>query len=243
MSDIYLGVNVDHVATIRQARGTVYPCPVHAALDAELHGADGITLHLREDRRHIQDDDVFRLRGLLKTRMNLEMAVTSEMLEIALKVKPHFCCLVAEKREELTTEGGLDVIRHFGAVKEAVNELQSQGITVSLFIDPIESQINAAFDTGAKVIELHTGCYAEETLMEKQQILLNDIETMAHFAHKKGLIVNAGHGLHEHNVQAIAKIPVIHELNIGHALVAKALMIGFAPAVCEMKQLMLDARK
>lgn len=242
MSQIYLGVNVDHIATVRQARGTNYPCPIHAALDAEMHGADGITLHLREDRRHIQDDDVFRMRPLLKTRMNLEMAVTAEMLEIALKVKPYYCCLVPEKREELTTEGGLDVVKNFSMIKEAVDVLQSQGTMVSLFIDPSEIQINAAFDTGAKVIELHTGAYAEETSMEKQRELLHELELMAHFAHKKGLIVNAGHGLHEHNVKAVAKIPVIHELNIGHALVAKALVIGFGPAVREIKQLMVEAR-
>ncbi len=243
MSQILLGVNIDHVATLRQARGTRYPCPIHAALQAEMAGADGITLHLREDRRHIQDNDVYQMNPLLKTRMNLEMAVTSEMVDIACKVKPVYCCLVPEKRHELTTEGGLDVVSHFHAIKQAVQTLSGQGIFVSLFIDANEEQVLAAKETGASVIELHTGAYADAKTEFHQHEQLELIEAMAVFAHKKGLVVNAGHGLHRHNVAEIARIEVINELNIGHAIVADALMIGFERAVSEMKDIMNNARK
>jgi len=242
MANIMLGVNIDHVATLRQARGTTYPCPIQAALEAEMFGADGITLHLREDRRHIQDADVYRLKPLLKTRMNLEIAATDEMLAIALEVKPHYCCLVPEKREELTTEGGLDVAGNFSHIQQAVKTLQSAGIKVSLFIDADKAQIDATHQTGAELIELHTGAYAEATDEKVQQALLSDIEKMAHYAHNKGLVVNAGHGLHIHNVAAIAQIPVIYELNIGHALVADAVVLGFRKAVKQMKAIMVQAR-
>ncbi len=242
MKSALLGVNIDHVATLRQARGTTYPCPIQAALNAELAGADGITLHLREDRRHIQDNDVYRLKPLLKTRMNLEMAATEEMIAIALKVKPKYVCLVPEKREELTTEGGLDVVNHFDSVQNAVVQLSQAGIAVSLFIDAQKDQIKAALEAKAPVIELHTGAYAEEEDATVQQALLDEIERMAHFAYKKGLVVNAGHGLNEFNVKSVAAIPVIYELNIGHALMAKAMMVGLEAAVKEMKQLMLEAR-
>lgn len=243
MKNALLGVNIDHVATLRQARGTVYPCPIQAALNAELAGADGITLHLREDRRHIQDKDVFALKPLLKTRMNLEMAATEEMTEIALKVNPHYCCLVPEKREELTTEGGLDVINNFDIIAQTVQSLSQKNIEVSLFIDPVSEQIKAAKETGASTIELHTGQYAETTSHHTRLELLNIIEKEAQFAYEKGLVVNAGHGLNEHNVQPIAAIPVIYELNIGHALIAKAMVVGLTEAVREMKQLMVNARR
>lgn len=242
MANLMLGVNIDHVATLRQARGTTYPCPIQAALDAEISGADGITLHLREDRRHIQDADVYRLKPLLKTRMNLEIAATDEMLAIATEVKPHYCCLVPEKREELTTEGGLDVVSHFHSIHQAVKTLQAAGIKVSLFIDADKAQIDAAVQTGAEVIELHTGAFAEAIHEKEQGALLAEIEQMAHYAHNKGLVVNAGHGLHIHNVAAIAKIPVIYELNIGHALVADAVVLGFREAVKQMKAIMVQAR-
>lgn len=243
MKQIFLGVNIDHVATLRQARGTVYPCPIQAALNAELAGADGITLHLREDRRHIQDKDVFMLRPLLKTRMNLEMAATEEMTDIALQVLPQHCCLVPEKREELTTEGGLDVVSQFDLIAQTVTALSQKNIDVSLFIDASEEQIRAAKEVGAPTIEIHTGQYADETSPHKQQQELARIESAAHFAFKQGLVVNAGHGLNEHNVTPIAAIPVIHELNIGHALMAKAMVVGLSAAVTEMKQLMVDARR
>lgn len=243
MKNALLGVNIDHIATLRQARGTVYPCPIQAALNAELAGADGITLHLREDRRHIQDEDVRRLKPLLKTRMNLEMAATEEMVDIAQQVKPTYVCLVPEKREELTTEGGLDVVAHFESLTRVIRKLKIAGIQVSLFIDPCKEQVKAAIDTGAALVELHTGQYADETHHEKQNALLEKIEHVAHFANKKGLIVNAGHGLNEHNVMPIAAIPVIYELNIGHALIAKALVVGLSEAVREMKTLLIRARQ
>lgn len=242
MNHALLGVNIDHIATLRQARGTSYPCPIQAALNAESAGADGITLHLREDRRHIQDSDVYAMRPLLKTRMNLEMAATEEMTEIAERVLPYYCCLVPEKREELTTEGGLDVVGNFDLISNVVRRLNAKNIEVSLFIDPASEQIQAAKESGASTIELHTGQYAEAVTSYKRNELLQNIEEMAHFAHKQGLVVNAGHGLHEKNVGAIAAIPVIYELNIGHALIAKALVIGLAEAVKEMKQIMIQAR-
>lgn len=239
---IYLGVNIDHVATLRQARGTRYPSPVQAALVAESSGADAITLHLREDRRHIQDADVEILRQTLQTRMNLEMAVTDEMLLIAQRIRPHDACLVPERREELTTEGGLDVIGQFERVKNACTVLAQAGIRVSLFIAPERAQIQAAKEAGAPVIEIHTGHYANQDPGAAQDAEFMRIHDAAQFGHSLGLQINAGHGLHYHNVQRIAAIPEVRELNIGHALVAHALFIGWGAAVQEMKQLMLAAR-
>ncbi|WP_337879957.1 pyridoxine 5'-phosphate synthase [Rheinheimera sp.] len=243
MNPIYLGVNIDHVATLRQARGTHYPEPVHAALMAEQFGADGITVHLREDRRHIQDRDLFVLRQTMSTRLNFEMAVTEEMLGIAEQLDPHFCCLVPEKRQELTTEGGLEVAGQFSKIQEAVQRLQQKDILVSLFIDADERQIEAAARTGAPYIEIHTGQYAEAEDPKVQQAELERIRQAAAFAQSQGLIVNAGHGLHYHNVQPIAAIPQMHELNIGHAIVARAIFSGLGAAVAEMKRLMLEARR
>jgi pyridoxine 5-phosphate synthase len=239
---IELGVNIDHVATLRQARGTDYPSPVEAALIAELSGADAITLHLREDRRHIQDRDVEVLRELLTTRMNLESAVTSEMIAIALRTKPHDICLVPERREELTTEGGLDVVRHFSQVKNACRHLSDAGIRVSLFINADRAQIDAAAEAGAPVIEIHTGSFADAKTDAAQEIELDKIKEAVVHGLKHNLKVNAGHGLHYHNVQAIAAIPGISELNIGHAIVGRAIFVGMEKAVREMKTLMLKAR-
>lgn len=239
---IDLGVNIDHVATVRNARGTVYPDPVRAALLAEQAGADLITLHLREDRRHIRDADVLAIRPVLATRMNLEAAVTQEMIDFACRVKPQDVCLVPERREEVTTEGGLDVIRYYKEVEAAVKQLAGEGIRVSLFIDADEEQIAAARSVGAPVIELHTGRYAEA---EGEQELARELERIKRgvvAGVKHGLRVNAGHGLHYTNVQAIAAIPEIHELNIGHAIVAHALFVGWEHAVREMKAIMVDAR-
>lgn len=240
---IELGVNIDHVATLRQARGTQYPSPIEAALIAETAGADAITLHLREDRRHIQDTDVDILRNLLKTRMNLESAVTDEMIDIVLKVKPHDICLVPERREELTTEGGLDVIKHAEQIKRACGRLGDAGIRVSLFINADPLQIEAASQVGAPVIEIHTGSYADASSMAIQQNELSIIQKAVTFGSALGLKINAGHGLHYQNVQSIAAIPEIAELNIGHAIVARAIFVGFKQAVQEMKQLILEARK
>jgi len=237
-----LGVNIDHVATLRQARGTRYPSPVQAALIAETAGADVITLHLREDRRHIQDADVVLLRQLLATRMNLESALTEEMLAFALQVKPHDVCLVPEKRAELTTEGGLDVAGQLDRVKSACSRLSAAGIRVSLFIDPERKQVDAARQAGAPVIEIHTGTYADAHAASVVETELERIRDAAAYAAGLGLKVNAGHGLHYHNVHAIASIPQITELNIGHAIVAHALFVGFAEAVREMKALMQQAR-
>ncbi len=238
---IELGVNIDHVATLRQQRHTAYPDPLQAALRAEDAGADLITLHLREDRRHIQDADVYAIRPQLRTRMNLECAVTSEMLEIACAVKPSDVCLVPEKRAELTTEGGLDVVSHFDAVAEAVALLKETGIRVSLFIDPEARQIEAAAKAGAPVIELHTGTYAEAegaaAAAELARIRLAVDEGLRH-----GLRVNAGHGLHYGNVQAVAAIEGLAELNIGHAIVAQAVFDGWEKAIRDMKALMVRAR-
>ena len=239
---ILLGVNIDHVATLRQARGTRYPSPVEAALVAETAGADYITLHLREDRRHIQDDDVTILRQVLKTRMNLEAAVTEEMIAFALRVKPHDACLVPERRSELTTEGGLDVRNNFERVKKAVRDLSIAGIRVSLFIDADDAQIDAARETGAPVVELHTGRYAGACATDERAVELEKIRAAAAYAAGKGLHVNAGHGLNYQNVQAVAAIAHVRELNIGHAIVAYAVMVGFAQAVREMKKLIASAR-
>jgi pyridoxine 5-phosphate synthase len=236
-----LGINIDHVATLRNARGTIYPDPLKAAQIAEEVGADLITLHLREDRRHIKDADLLALRPLIKTRMNLECAVTPEMINIACQVKPHDVCLVPEKREEVTTEGGLDVLGHFQAIKTATTQLKNAGIRVSLFIDPEEKQIQAAKDAGATVVELHTGRYAD--LEGDAQVKeLERIRSAAQFGVSIGLRVNAGHGLHEGNVLPIAAITELSELNIGHAIVAEALFKGWQKAITDMKALMVQGR-
>ena len=238
---IQLGVNIDHVATLRQARGTNYPDPIEAAILAEQYGADLITLHLREDRRHIQDDDVRKMRRAITTRMNLESAITEEMVDIALSVKPDDVCLVPEKRMELTTEGGLDVIGGFDVVNRAVKKLTAGGIRVSLFIDPDLAQIDAAIQAGAPVIELHTGRYAEAVYERDQHPELERIKEAVAYGVKKGLRVNAGHGLHYQNVGHIAAISGITELNIGHAIVADAIFRGWQVAITDMKRLMLEA--
>ncbi|PIV15305.1 MAG: pyridoxine 5'-phosphate synthase [Gallionellales bacterium CG03_land_8_20_14_0_80_55_15] len=232
-----LGLNIDHVATLRQARGARYPNVLRAALICEEAGADAITLHLREDRRHIQDRDVEVLRDMLQTRMNLECAVTEEMIANALRIKPHDLCLVPERREELTTEGGLDVLRYFEVVKSACERCRDAGIRVSLFIDPDNKQIEAAVRAGAPLIELHTGKYADADSVPAHDFELERIRTAAEYAHALGLQVNAGHGLHYHNVQDIVTIPQIVELNIGHAIIAESLFIGLEAAVRKMKGL------
>jgi pyridoxine 5-phosphate synthase len=239
---IDLGVNIDHVATLRNARGTTYPDPVQAALLAEEAGADGITLHLREDRRHIRDADVEAIRPQLRTRMNLESAVTPEMIDFACRIKPHDVCLVPERRNEVTTEGGLDVVTHFADISAAVKRLQSEGIRVSLFIDADPDQIKAAAEAGAPVIEIHTGRYAEARTEDEVHRELERVQAAVAEGVKHGLKVNAGHGLHYTNVQAIAAIPEIAELNIGHAIVAHAVFIGWQNAVKEMKSIMVAAR-
>jgi pyridoxine 5-phosphate synthase len=239
---IDLGVNIDHVATLRNARGTLYPDPVLAALMAEDAGADAITLHLREDRRHIRDADVEAIRPQLRTRMNLESAVTSEMLEFCCRIRPQDACLVPERRSELTTEGGLDVVRHFNDVRAAVRQLEAEGIRVSLFIDAEPQQIQAAAEAGAPVIELHTGRYADAPDAAALSVELDRVRSGVSEGVRRGLKVNAGHGLHYMNVQAIAAIPDIAELNIGHAIVAQALFVGWEKAVRDMKALMVQAR-
>jgi pyridoxine 5-phosphate synthase len=239
---ILLGVNIDHVATLRQARGTAYPEPVHAALLAENVGADSITVHLREDRRHIQDRDVQLIKQLLSIPLNFEMAVTEEMLQFAESIKPTYCCLVPEKRAELTTEGGLDIVGQTDRIQKACQRLSRLGIKVSLFIDPDADQVRASKDCGADFIELHTGCYAEAQSKQEQDHELLRIIEAAQYADSLGLLVNAGHGLNYQNVQAIAAIPEIRELNIGHAIIAKAVFDGLAAAIKEMKDLMSKAR-
>jgi pyridoxine 5-phosphate synthase len=239
---VLLGVNIDHIATVRQARGGRYPEPVQAALMAEQAGADGITAHLREDRRHIQDRDLYLLKDMIHTRLNMEMAVTDAMLAIAVKLKPFACCLVPEKREELTTEGGLDVVANFSRVQSACKKLAEAGIEVSLFIDPEEMQIDAAVNAGAPVIELHTGSYAQARYSLQQQPELDRIRHAARYAHKAGLQVNAGHGLDCHNVAAICGLPEIVELNIGYSIIAQALFIGLPEAVRNLKHIMNNAR-
>ncbi len=238
---IKLGVNIDHVATLRQARCTRYPSPVQAALLAESAGADSITLHLREDRRHIQDADVRILRGLLATKMNLEMAVTEEMLDIACQVRPQDACLVPERRQELTTEGGLDVVGQFDKIQSACRLLADHGIRVSLFIDAEAHQLEAARSAGAPVVEIHTGRFADAETPADVARELARIRAAVELGTELGLAVNAGHGLHYHNVQAIAALPGVEELNIGHAIVAQALFTGWETAVREMKRLMLEA--
>ena len=241
--DIALGVNIDHIATLRQTRGTRYPDPIQAAYAAELAGADGITVHLREDRRHIQDRDVQLLRETLQTRMNLEMAVTDEMLKLACKIKPQHCCLVPEKRAELTTEGGLDVAGSQDRVRAAVTQLSATGICVSLFVDPDPVQINAAAAVGAPVVEIHTGAYADATNREETDKELSRIAEGVEYAKELGLQVNAGHGLNYHNVKSVAALKWIRELNIGHAIICRALFVGLDRAVAEMKRLMTEGRK
>lgn len=235
---ILLGVNIDHIATLRQARGTAYPDPIYGALLAEEAGADGITIHLREDRRHIQERDVEILKQVIATRMNLEMAVTPTMLVFAEKIQPAYCCFVPERRDELTTEGGLDVAAQLPKIKDACAQLQATGIAISLFIDPDLKQIDAALECQAPVIEIHTGDYAH-TASEKA---LAKIQTAVEYASKAGLQINAGHGLNYQNVSAVAAIAEITELNIGHAIIARALFTGLKEAVAEMKRLMVLAR-
>jgi pyridoxine 5-phosphate synthase len=242
MNPILLGVNIDHVATLRQARGTHYPDPIQAAIEAEQAGADSITLHLREDRRHIQDRDVVMLRDVLQTRMNLEMAVTEEMLAIACRIRPVDCCLVPERREELTTEGGLDVAGQLERMRDACQRLSEAGVRVSLFIDADRRQVEAAKDVEAACIEIHTGHFADAANPSDQAAELRKIHQAIRLGDDIGLQVNAGHGLHYHNVQAIAAIPPVRELNIGHAIVARAIFSGLGEAVREMKRLMIEAR-
>ncbi|EGZ45594.1 pyridoxine 5'-phosphate synthase [Neisseria wadsworthii] len=237
-----LGVNIDHVATLRNARGTTYPSPLEAALLAETHGADLITLHLREDRRHIKDADVFAIKSAIRTRMNLEMALTEEMLENALNVMPQDVCIVPERREEVTTEGGLDVLAQQKKIADYTRTLTRAGIRVSLFIDADEAQIQAAKDVGAPVVELHTGAYAEARTHETQREECSRIEAGAHFASELGLVVNAGHGLTIHNVTSIAQILAISELNIGHSLISQAVFLGLPEAIRQMKKVMFEAR-
>lgn len=239
-----LGVNIDHIATLRQVRETNYPNPLQAAKLAEKAGADGITLHIREDRRHIQEHDLQALKKDSASRyINLEMALTDEMLAMAIKYRPQACCIVPEKREELTTEGGLDVLKHYAKVCHFVKTLSACGIEVSLFIDPIMEQIQAAKESGAPVIELHTGKYSECPLNSTQwQEQLSHLQAISQMAHQLGLVVNAGHGLHYDNVGPIAHIRELNELNIGHAIVAKATMIGMQAAVEEMIGLLKQAR-
>ncbi|UXY51476.1 pyridoxine 5'-phosphate synthase [Pseudomonas tohonis] len=238
---VLLGVNIDHVATLRQARGTRYPDPVKAALDAEEAGADGITVHLREDRRHIQERDVRVLKEVMQTRMNFEMGVTEEMLAFAEEIRPEHVCLVPETRQELTTEGGLDVAGQEARIKAAVERLARLDSEVSLFIDADPAQIEASHRVGAPAIELHTGRYADAHTPEEAARELQRIREGVALGLKLGLVVNAGHGLHYHNVEPVAAIPGINELNIGHALVAHALFVGFKQAVVEMKGLIQAA--
>ncbi len=240
---ILLGVNIDHVATLRQARGTRYPDPIQAAIASEQAGADGITLHLREDRRHIQERDVEMLRDILQTRMNLEMAVTEEMLAIAERIKPEDCCLVPERREELTTEGGLDVAAQESKMRDACARLAEAGVQVSLFIDADPRQLEAAARVGAPVVEIHTGRYADAETREERDTEFRRIVAGVEKGVELGLQVNAGHGLNYHNVQPVAALRDIRELNIGHAIIARAVFTGLDEAVREMKRLMVEARR
>ncbi len=238
MSVIKLGVNVDHVATLRQARGTRYPDPVRAALEAEQGGADGITVHLREDRRHIRENDVRRLREQVATKVNLELAVTEEMLAIACDIVPRDACFVPERREELTTEGGLDVAADVARYRDAVARLAAAGTRVSLFIDPEPDQIEAAIAIGAPVVELHTGAFANADSSESKRAELERLRAAATLAHARGIVVNAGHGLHYENVQPVLTLAGLEELNIGHSIVARAVFSGMRQAVADMKKLL-----
>ena len=237
-----LGINIDHVATLRNARGASYPSPLEAALVAETNGADAITLHLREDRRHIKDADVFAVKNAIRTRLNLEMALTEEMLANALQVMPEDVCIVPEKRTEVTTEGGLDVAGQPEKVRDYVAKLHTAGIRVSLFIDAERAQIQAAYDCGARVIELHTGAYADAPTPAARAAELAKIREAAAFADGLGITVNAGHGLTVQNVGAIAQIPQIVELNIGHSIIAQAVFLGLPDAIRQMKEAMFRAR-
>ena len=239
---ILLGVNIDHIATIRQSRGTRYPDPVTAAVIAEQSGADSITFHLREDRRHIQDRDCHLLKQMVQTKLNLEMAVTDEMVKFAVELQPEDCCLVPEKREELTTEGGLDVVSGFDKIKAACERLAQNNTRVSLFIDANREQIDAAVACRAPVIEIHTGHFADAEDDAMRSVLLQEIYSAVDYAHDQGLQVNAGHGLHYHNVQDLARHPQVVELNIGHAIMADAMFHGLANSVREMKRLMVEIR-
>ena len=240
---IHLGVNVDHVATVRQARGTAYPDPVHAALEAERAGADGITMHLRGDRRHIQDRDVERYAEAARTKLNFECGATDEMRAIALRLRPADVCLVPETREELTTEGGLDVAGQLAMLTDFTAALAEAGIRTSMFIDPEEAQIEASVRAGAPAVELHTGRYADAPDAEARARELERLARASSLAERAGLLVNAGHGLHYHNVRPVAALPEVHELNIGHAIVARALFDGLGPAVERMRRIMVEARR
>lgn len=242
MAELLLGVNIDHIATVRNARGTLYPDPVHAAFVSEQAGADSITVHLREDRRHITYRDVYILRKTIQTRMNLEIAVTNEMIDIACEIKPHFVCLVPEQRQEVTTEGGLDIVGQQNKIDTVIQQLNEAGIVVSLFIDADCRQIEAAVDIGATYIEIHTGAYAAAPEEKARDVELARIREAANFATNLRLKVKAGHGLSYHNVLSIATLPEIYELNIGHAIIGRAMFSGLADAVKEMKQLMWEAR-
>ncbi|MGN1393301.1 MAG: pyridoxine 5'-phosphate synthase [Succinivibrionaceae bacterium] len=242
MKDIFLGVNIDHVATVRNARGVAYPDPVYAASIAEQAGADGITTHLREDRRHIKDRDVRILRETIKTRMNLEMAVTEEMVNIAVSLAPQFVCMVPENRNEVTTEGGLDVLKNEKSIADAISKLNKVGTISSLFIDADKAQIDAAVSVGAQYIELHTGKYADAQSVKEQEIERLRLAEMAAYANSRGLHVNGGHGLSYNNVAAIAAIPEIEELNIGHSIIARAIFTGLEEAVREMKRIIVESR-
>jgi len=239
---INLGVNVDHVAALRQSRGLSYPDPVHAALQAELAGADSITMHLREDRRYIQDHDVERFAASGQTRLNMEMATTEEMLTLALRIKPHTVCFVPENRQELDASGGLDVTKNRDKMTEFVNELQNAGIHTSIFINPDETQVEAAARTGAPSVQLHTGEYSESKTPVEASTELTRIMSSSDYAFSLGLMVNAGHGLHYDNVQRIAEIETINELRVGHSLITRALYWGLPTAVSKMKRMMVEAR-
>ncbi|MBX4181025.1 pyridoxine 5'-phosphate synthase [Sodalis sp. CWE] len=242
MSELLLGVNIDHIATVRNVRKTAWPDPILAAFISEQAGADSITVHLREDRRHITDRDIQLLRKTIYTKMNLEMAATKEMISIACNIAPYSCCLVPEKRQEITTECGLDVVNQLKKLKQVVSQLSDFGIQVSLFIDPDEKQIAATADVGAPCIEIHTGAYANAINEEVRMIEFSRIRKSVDFAVKIGLKVNAGHGLDYHNVKAVAALPQIQELNIGHAIIGRAVISGLAAAVKDMKHLMYEAR-
>lgn len=242
MPDILLGVNIDHIATLRNARGIMYPDPVYAACIAEQAGADSITVHLREDRRHITDRDVRLLREVIQTTMNLEISITEEMIAIACLLKPNSCCLVPERRQELTTEGGLDVVSNVKVLKNVIPKLIDSGIQVSLFIDPDDQQISTAYDVGASCIELHTGAYASSYDKNFQELEYKRINKSVLCALRYNLKINAGHGLNYHNVQSIAMIPSIQELNIGHAIISRAVFCGLPKAIQDMKRLLQESR-
>ncbi|CAL1329455.1 pyridoxine 5'-phosphate synthase [Candidatus Providencia siddallii] len=243
MNKILLGINIDHIATLRNVRGTNYPDPIQAAFIAEEAGADGITVHLREDRRHITNRDLKYLSKTISTKINLEMAVTDEMINIACSIKPTFCCLVPEKREEITTEGGLPVTKQKKIIFKAIQKLKNEGILVSLFIDPDYEQINAAKEIGASFVEIHTGIFANSKTIQEQKLQLHRIHKTAKYASNKGLKVNAGHGLTYHNTYEIARLQEIYELNIGHSIISRAIFTGLSKAILDMKKILTEARK